>query len=86
MGTAVGPNLTASQDRAPDAVLTHILDPNKYVPPNYVQYVLLDTSGRTHTGLIASQTATAIRSSARKKTETILRTDVDELARRPASR
>lgn len=80
VGTAVGPDLTASQDRAPDAVLTHILDPNKYVAPNYVQYIVLDAAGRTHTGLIKSQTATSISLMREKgETETVLRTDVDEL-------
>ena len=80
VGTAVGPNLTASQDRAPDAVLANILDPNKYVAPNYVQYVVLDAAGRTHTGLIASQTATSISLMREKgETDTVLRTDVDEL-------
>jgi len=80
VGTAVGPNLTASQDRAPDAVLANILDPNKYVAPNYVQYVVLDAAGRTHTGLIASQTATSLTLTREKgETETVLRADVDEL-------
>lgn len=81
VGTAVGPNLTASQDRAPDAVLANILDPNKYVAPNYVQYVVLDTAGRTHTGLIASQTATSLTLTREKgETETVLRADIEELA------
>ncbi|MBL8849606.1 MAG: CehA/McbA family metallohydrolase [Planctomycetaceae bacterium] len=80
IGTAVGPNLTASQDRAPDAVLANILDPNKYVAPNYVQYVVLDTAGRTHTGLIGSQSATSLALVREKgETETILRADVEEL-------
>ena len=73
-------HLTASQDRAPDAVLANILDPNKYVAPNYVQYVVLDAAGRTHTGLIASQTATSITLTREKgETDTVLRADVDEL-------
>jgi putative heme-binding domain-containing protein len=80
VGTAVGPNLTASQDRAPDAVLASILDPNKYVAPNYVQYVVLDAAGRTHTGLILSQTATSLTLAREKgETETVLRADVEEL-------
>src|SRR3712207_5629439 len=59
-GFAVGPDLTTSATRDPAALLTHILDPNQYVLPNYVQYYVVDRSGRTFTGLIAAETATSV--------------------------
>src|SRR5262249_52342168 len=55
-GHTVGPNLAASNFRDPDNLLIHILDPNLYVPPNYIQYLVADKQGRTYTGVIASQT------------------------------
>ncbi|REK20850.1 MAG: dehydrogenase [Planctomycetota bacterium] len=80
-GFAIGPDLTTSQDRDPAAILTHILDPNRYVPPNYLQYVVLDNDGRTYTGMIAAQTATSITLKREKEqTDTLLRTNIDELA------
>jgi hypothetical protein len=34
-GHTVGPNLASSSLKDPESLLTHILDPNLYVPPNY---------------------------------------------------
>ncbi len=79
-GHAVGPALASSSARDPEALLTHILDPNAYVPPNYVQYVVVDRKGRTFTGLIAAQTATSITLKRENDAaDTILRGDIDEL-------
>ncbi|HLJ11295.1 MAG TPA: c-type cytochrome, partial [Planctomycetaceae bacterium] len=80
-GVAIGPNLASSPSRDPLVLLTHILDPNQYVLPNYVQYVVVDQQGRSFTGLLASQTATSITLKKEKdETVTILRGDIDELA------
>jgi putative heme-binding domain-containing protein len=59
-GFAVGPDLTGSPSRDPAALLVHILDPNQYVLPAYIQYVVTDTSGRTYSGMIAAETATSV--------------------------
>jgi putative heme-binding domain-containing protein len=80
-GYAIGPNLASSPARDPAALLAHILDPNQYVLPNYVQYVVVDKQGRSYTGLLAAQTATSITLKKEKdEAVTILRSDVDELA------
>lgn len=79
-GFAIGPNLASSPVRDPEALLTHILDPNQYVLPNYIQYTAVDKHGRIFTGLIAAQTATSITLRREKdSTDTILRADLDEL-------
>jgi putative membrane-bound dehydrogenase-like protein len=79
-GHAVGPNLTATSFREPEALLTHILDPNLYVPPNYIQYLVVDKQGRTFTGVIAAQTATSITLKRENDaSDTILRNDIEEL-------
>src|SRR5262249_21779496 len=79
-GHAVGPSLASSSQREPEALLTHILDPNLYVMPNYVQYLVVDKKGRTFTGIIASQTATSITLKRDKDAnDTILRGDIEEM-------
>jgi len=79
-GTAVGPDLTSSTSRDSEALLVNILDPNRYVPPNYVQYTVEDRQGRVFNGVIASQTATSITvKGGQGVTDTILRTDIKEM-------
>ena len=51
-GFAVGPNLALTRNRTPGAMLEAILDPNREVQPRYVNYVVVDTDGRTATALI----------------------------------
>jgi putative membrane-bound dehydrogenase-like protein len=80
-GHMVGPDLTSSANRDAATLLTHILDPNLYVPPNYVQYLVSDRNGRTVAGLIAAETATSITLRREEGVEeTILRGNIDELA------
>ncbi len=80
VGNAVGPDLTSTASRDPDALLVHILDPNRYVLPNYIQYQVADLDGRIFTGLIAAQSATSVTlRRAEGKTDTILRSHIDQL-------
>jgi putative membrane-bound dehydrogenase-like protein len=80
-GYAIGPNLASSPARDPESLLVHILDPNQYVLPNYVQYVVADKQGRTFTGMIADQTATSITlKRERDASDTLLRGDIEEMA------
>jgi putative membrane-bound dehydrogenase-like protein len=79
VGHAIGPDLESSPARDPLALLTHILDPNKYLLPKYETYIVIDTNGRTHNGLISAQTANSITLSQQEgRTETILRANIDE--------
>lgn len=81
IGQAVGPDLASSPSRDPEALLTHVLDPNRYVLPNYVQYQVIDASGRIYIGIMAGQTATSITLQGQEgKSETLLRGNIDELA------
>jgi len=80
-GVNLGPNLASSASRDASALVQHIFDPNQTVQPNYLGYVVLDRSGRTHSGLISAQTATSITLRREKDvTETILRGDIEEIA------
>lgn len=81
VGHPVGPDLTATQFREPDALMTHILEPNRFIPPNYVQYLVSDRSGRVFTGLIASETPSSLTLRRAEGVEdTILRSQIEELA------
>lgn len=77
-GNQVGPNLALVRNRTPAALIDAILDPNREVQPNYVNYVVVDDSGRTFTGLITSETAGSI-TLARDKgvSETILKQNIE---------
>jgi putative membrane-bound dehydrogenase-like protein len=80
-GHSLGPDLTSSSSRDAEALLTHILDPNSDILPNYVQYQLADTDGRVVSGLVVSQTAASVTlRSADDRTETIARTNIAEFA------
>ena len=56
----IGPNLLMGSYQDPEALLVDILDPNRYVPPEYIKYLVNDREGRVHTGMIAIETATSI--------------------------
>jgi putative heme-binding domain-containing protein len=79
-GFSLGPDLSASPYRAADALLVHILDPNRVIQPKYVQYLAVDTNGRTHTGMVVSQTATSLTLTRDRDTSvTLLRRNIDQL-------
>lgn len=79
-GTEIGPNIASSASRDSAALLKNILDPNLYVLPQYEQYVVVDKSGRSHQGMIASQSATSITLKRDKNvTENLLRNDIEEM-------
>jgi len=59
-GVDVGPNLATVTGRTPEDLLIHILDPNREVAPNFVNYNVETTDGRILTGLIAEESANAV--------------------------
>jgi putative membrane-bound dehydrogenase-like protein len=61
-GTAgnVGPKLGELQDRSPDTLLIAILDPNRDVKANFVNYLLVTRDGDDFSGCITSETPTGI--------------------------
>ncbi len=79
-GFQVGPNLALVRNRTDKALLEAILDPNREVQPRYVNYVVVDNSGRTITGLVAAETAASL-TLARDKgvRETVLKQEIDQV-------
>lgn len=59
-GHEVGPDLATVVHRSPQDLLTHILDPNREVAANYLNYSITTLDGRVITGIIAGESATAV--------------------------
>lgn len=80
-GYEVGPNLLTIKHRTPEEILTHVLDPNREVPPSFLEYVVAVDDGRILTGVIAEETATSITlRRPQGEQETILRQNIEELS------
>jgi putative heme-binding domain-containing protein len=59
-GVDVGPNLATVAGRSPEDLLTHILDPNREVAANFVNYQVALRDGRVVSGIIAEELAHAL--------------------------
>jgi putative membrane-bound dehydrogenase-like protein len=80
-GVEVGPNLETIRHHAAGQVLANILDPNREVSPNYVEYVVVTNDGRISTGLLSAETATSVTlRRANDVQETILRGNIEEIS------
>lgn len=79
-GHEIGPNLATIQNRGAEAILLNVLDPNREVNPQYINYTLVTDDGRTVTGMIAAETATSVTlKRAEAATDTVLRINIDTL-------
>jgi putative heme-binding domain-containing protein len=56
----VGPNLATVTNRSSEDLLVHILDPNREVAPNFVNYNVATENGRVLSGIIAEESAGAL--------------------------
>jgi putative heme-binding domain-containing protein len=59
-GIDVGPNLATVAVRSPEDLLVHVLDPNREVAPNYLNYNVALQSGRLVSGMLADETASSL--------------------------
>ncbi|MSR56357.1 MAG: c-type cytochrome [Planctomycetaceae bacterium] len=79
-GTEIGPNLATVQNRGAETIWLNMLDPNREVNPQFVNYLALLTDGKTISGLIAAETATSVTLKRQENaTDVILRVNLDEL-------
>ncbi|MGC3971434.1 MAG: c-type cytochrome [Pirellulales bacterium] len=80
-GHEIGPNLATIKARGADAILTNVLDPSREVNPQFVNYEAITDDGRTITGLIAAESATAVTlKRAEGQQDTVLRVNLEELS------
>ncbi len=80
-GNKVGPDLTGMAVHPKEELLTHILDPSRSVEGNYRSYSVLTVDGIVISGMLASETQTAIEIfDAQGKKQVVLREDIEQLA------
>lgn len=60
LGNAVGPELLGLNHRSTEDLLSHIVDPNMAIHPNYVACTVVTTTGERHTGLLRDESADAV--------------------------
>jgi putative heme-binding domain-containing protein len=79
-GFDVGPSLGTVQHRSPQEILIHVLDPNREVSPNFLEYTVRMTDGRVLNGLIAAETDAGLTlRRAQNQEDNILRSEIDEI-------
>ncbi|MGE0758098.1 MAG: c-type cytochrome, partial [Pirellulaceae bacterium] len=80
-GEAIGAELSAIRDRGLAAVMLNILDPNREVKPQFLNYVVVLDNGRALSGMIKAETANSLTIRKADNTdETVLRVNIEELA------
>jgi len=80
LGVDVAPDISDTRRWSRQQLMLSILDPNRAVDSNYFSYSLVTSSGKVHTGLVASETPTAV--SLRQpegKSVRVLRGDIEVL-------
>jgi putative heme-binding domain-containing protein len=60
VGHEIGPSLASFRNRGAEAILVNVLDPNREVNPQYVNYIVMTEDGRSMTGMIAAETANSV--------------------------
>jgi putative heme-binding domain-containing protein len=79
-GHAVGPNLASVQRRTPEEVLLHILDPNREVAPDFMEYAVGLDDGRVLSGLVVAESAGSLTlRRAEGSEDTVLRSNIDSI-------
>ncbi len=80
VGHELGPNLAAMKNRGAEAILVNVLDPNREVNPQFLNYLVLTTDGRSLSGVLTAETATSITLRRQESaTDTVLRVDIEQL-------
>jgi len=80
VGFQVGPDLTSVQNKSPEDLLIALLDPNRELQLNFVNYTVASQDGRVFTGIISSETPVSLTlKRAEAKEDTIQRDQVDQI-------
>jgi putative membrane-bound dehydrogenase-like protein len=80
MGTAVGPDISDTRTKTPEALLGDVLNPNQAIDSNYINYLVTTKSGRSLSGIIVAETASSLTlRRADNQTDVVLRQDIEEV-------
>ena len=76
----IGPNLIVGSEKDHESLLVNILDPNRFVEPQYLQYVVTDKDGGLYTGVVREETASSLTLIEGQDIQnTLLRKDIKEI-------
>jgi len=79
-GTAVGPDISDTRVKTPAQLLGDVLNPNAAIDGNYASYTVATADGRVLNGLIAAESAAGLTlKRAEGQTDTVLRSDIEEI-------
>ena len=75
-GFVVGPDLSATDPRTDEMLVSDMLDPSNQITAGYNSYTVVTQDGRIFTGVLAAETATSVtlRREQGKKTRSCART------------
>ncbi len=80
VGNELGPNLAAFKFRGPDALLLNVLDPNRELNPQFINYIALTKDERIVSGMLTHETATSITlGRGDNAQDTLLLSEIEEL-------
>jgi putative membrane-bound dehydrogenase-like protein len=86
VGVAVGPDLFDIRNQSKEAILLHVVIPEQEVAPNFVNYLCETKDGRVLSGLLVTETPSAVTfRQAQGIEETVLRSNVASLKASPLS-
>lgn len=79
-GHDVGPDLATLKNRGMESLLWNVLEPNREVNPEYLNYLVITDEGRIHTGMIRGESASSIElKQAEGQIRTLLRRNLQEI-------
>jgi putative heme-binding domain-containing protein len=80
VGIDLGLPLQTIRNRGRQGILLNVLDPNRELNPSYANYVVITDDGLSVSGMIAAETANSVTlKRAENESDTVLRTDIDEM-------
>lgn len=80
IGVNVAPDIGDSRSKTPEYLLTNILDPNRAIDANFFSYTIITIDGVVHTGVISSDSGSAITlRQPEGKTITVLKEEIEEM-------
>uniref|UniRef100_UPI00261B0C5D PVC-type heme-binding CxxCH protein n=1 Tax=uncultured Gimesia sp. TaxID=1678688 RepID=UPI00261B0C5D len=80
VGVNVAPDIGDSRTKTPEYLLTNILDPNRAIDANFFSYTIITIDGVVHTGVISSDSGSAITlKQPEGKTITVLKEEIEEM-------
>jgi putative heme-binding domain-containing protein len=81
VGTQVGPDIAARQDKSNEGLLREILDPNRAVDQRFAEYVAVTADGVVKNGILVDETSGSITLRGQQGQEShLLRSELDSLS------